>query len=163
MQSPVNNPFQTGNNRLRTGEWPQENARSCILYSYDLDEDGRVGIGRCPNTVCAAETDSDNVEQFGFRLRERKLQSRYAGHSFQCDNGNWQAVSDPNIEITALEFTLSTHCVNLRSANADCQPNAPSLNSRSVAIHLQGQLQNQPDTRITVRQSVHIRNDLLVE
>lgn len=162
-ETPTGNLFQAENNRIRTDAWPGETTGSCILYSYDLDQDGLIGVGRCAGRECAPGTDSDNVEQFGFRLRNRQLQSRYGGHSFQCDTGYWQSLSDPDIEILAIEFIINTHCVNLNAPNSACQANRSSLNIRLVEIYLQAQLQDQPDTRLTLRQPVHVRNDYLVE
>ena len=158
-----NNPFLSRRNDTRTGATKGEQADSCILFSYDLDRDGLVGIGRCKNKDCTDGTDADNVEQFGFRLRDAKLQSRYGGTEFGCRSGYWQTVNDPGIEITQLRFTEQRHCLNLRDNDRECRSSDPRLVQRAVAVQLHGQLRNKRDSEITLTQWVRIRNDQLGE
>jgi prepilin peptidase dependent protein B len=161
--SPAANPFQQGGNRLRTAALAGESANSCILLAYDLDHDGKVGVGQCVHGHCAASTDADNVEQFGFRLRQQTLQARYGGSTLACDTGYWQAVNDPDIEITRLQFELHEHCINLAHDTRPCKGGDASLQQRVVSIDIGARLRNQPDSAIRLQRQVAVRNDRLQE
>jgi type II secretory pathway component PulJ len=163
FRAPSDNPFQNAMNQLRIQAHSGESPDSCILFSYDLDQDGLVGVGACDDTDCADETDDDNVEQFGFRLRGARLQSRYGGSGLACDSGYWQTVNDPATEITQLQFTQQSSCLNLLEADRACTPESPRLIQRALEIQLSGQLRNRPDTHMAITQWVRIRNDQLRE
>jgi prepilin peptidase dependent protein B len=162
LGSAAENPFQSGVNRLRVQAYPGEAAGSCILFAYDLDKDGMVGVGRCNGNTCAAQTDSDNVEQFGFRLHNGLVQTRYGGDTLGCDSGHWQAVTDPGVAVTRLGFTQHTACTNLDTVSADCEPHAARILQRLVDIQLSGYQRARPDTPLTLSASVRIRNDLVL-
>ena len=159
LGSAAENPFQSGVNRLRVQAYPGEAAGSCILFTYDLDKDGMVGVGSCNGSTCAAQTDSDNVEQFGFRLHNGLVQTRYGGDTLGCDSGHWQAVTDPGIAVTLLNFTLREVCTNLDNTSADCEPHAARILQRLVEIRLSGYQRARPDRPLTLSASVRVRND----
>ncbi len=160
-QPPADNPFNSGDNRLRTGTYLEELSDSCLLFAYDLDRDGHVGIGQCRNQICLQDTDNDNVEQFGFRLREISIQSRYAGDSVGCESGYWQTLNDADIEVLLLQFRLLEHCSNLLSPEEPCADRSAGITQRAVSITLSGQLINQADSRIDLERWVVLRNDIL--
>jgi len=157
------NPFEKAGNRLRIGAIDQQPASSCILYSYDLDADGRVGTGHCPHSGCANPADDDNVEQFGFRLKNGKVQSRYGGRTFRCDSGNWQTLTTANVIIDSLHFTLHADCINLTARGQACQADTPSLEQRAVAFQLKGHIKGHNDIALDLSRWVQVRNDRLVE
>ena len=163
VHSPAANPFQTGENRLRIAALPGESANSCILLTYDLDRDGLVGTGQCARGRCADASDDDNVEQFGFRLRGQTIQARYGGATPACDSGYWQAVSDPDVEITRLVFGLHEHCVNLADPARACDEAQAQLRQRAVSIDIAAQLRDRPDTTFSLTRQVVVRNDRLQE
>jgi type II secretory pathway component PulJ len=157
------NPFQTSSNQLRVQAHGTESPGSCILFSYDLDRDGLLGVGVCEDTDCVDGTDGDNVEQFGFRLQGARLQSRYGGSTLECDSGYWQTLNDPAVEITQLRFTQHSKCLNLLESEQECTPDAPQLIQRAVEIDLSGQLRNKPDSKMAISQWIRIRNDQIRE
>jgi prepilin-type N-terminal cleavage/methylation domain-containing protein len=163
FRAPSDNPFQNSTNQIRIQAYAGHSPDSCILYAYDLDQDGLVGVGVCKDTDCADETDDDNVEQFGFRLHGARVQSRYGGSGLECDSGYWQTVNDPAIEITQLRFTQHSSCLNLLETDRECTPDAPQLIQRALEIQLSGQLHNRPDSNTAIAQWVRIRNDQLRE
>jgi prepilin peptidase dependent protein B len=163
QQSPAQNPFQIGQNQVRSGAFAHEHADSCILLAYDLDADGLVGIGQCRNGRCPPGSDEDNVEQFGFRLRNTMLQSRYGGTDLYCDAGYWQALNDPDIEITRLSFTLHTHCLNLQQTDDSCRDSLPRLIQRVARIDIAARIRNHPETELRLDHWIAIRNDQLLE
>lgn len=161
-QSPAENPFQLGENRLRHSALPDEPAESCILLAYDLDADGRVGIGQCGNGHCPPRSDDDNVEQFGFRLRNGAVQSRYGGTGLDCGTGYWQSLNDPDIEISQLQFDLRAHCINLMETDDQCRDSLPSLTERIARIAIGARVKNRPESEIKLVQWVAVRNDVLL-
>ncbi|GMQ83506.1 MAG: hypothetical protein BMS9Abin06_0241 [Gammaproteobacteria bacterium] len=163
LLAPSDNPFQNQTNQVRIQSYTGESPDSCILLSYDLDQDGLVGVGRCDGSGCTNQTDDDNVEQFGYRLRDVRIQSRYGGNTFDCESGYWQTVNDPDIEITQLRFAQQSQCLNLIENNRDCSSGASQLIQGGIEIQLDGQISNKPDTAVTLTHWVRIRNDLLRE
>jgi len=161
QRSPASNPFQSSENRVRSGAFADEPADSCILLAYDLDRDGLVGVGQCEQGECPAFSDVDNVEQFGYRLHHGAVQSRYAGSGLTCGAGYWQALNDPDIRITHLRFGLRKHCTNLRERTAPCDDSAPQLVQRLVSVDIGAQLEHDPDSEISLVQWVALRNDRL--
>jgi len=157
------NPFQNPTNQVRIQAYTGNSPDSCILYAYDLDQDGLVGVGVCADTDCADETDNDNVEQFAFRLHGARLQSRYGGFDLDCDSGYWQTVNDPAMEVTRLQFTQYSSCLNLLETDRECTPGAPRLIQRALQVQLSGQLRNRPGSNTTITQWIRIRNDQLRE
>jgi len=163
QMAPGDNPFQNLTNQVRIQSYKKENPGSCILFSYDLDQDGLVGVGKCDSTGCGNQTDNDNVEQFGFRLRDVRIQSRFGGNRFDCESGYWQSVNSPVIEITQLRFVQQSRCLNLVDSSQGCVPESSQLIQRGIAIQLNGQIRNKSDTNITLTHWVRIRNDVLKE
>ena len=163
IQAPSDNPFTTGENRLRSQAYPDEHDNSCILFAYDLDKDGRVGIGQCNREPCTGSTDADNVEQFGFRLRNFSVQTRYGGNGTACDSGYWQTLNEPDIEITGLNFDILEDCTDLLNTASPCTNDRSRLIRRAVFVDLTGQLVNQPATAMQLNRWVIVRNDVLVD
>ncbi|MFQ5642399.1 MAG: prepilin-type N-terminal cleavage/methylation domain-containing protein [Thiogranum sp.] len=163
LLAPSDNPFQNPANQVHTGSYDGESPDSCILFAYDLDQDGLLGVGDCDNPGCAELSDGDNVEQFGFRLRDTGIQSRFGGTGFDCASGYWQTINDPGIEITQLHFRQVSQCLNLLESDSDCASGSPQLVQGGVEIRIGGRLGNQPDTGITLTHWVRLRNDLLRE
>ncbi|MFA5632431.1 MAG: hypothetical protein WC997_13030 [Porticoccaceae bacterium] len=129
---------------------------SCILFSYDLNEDGEQGVaviaGDGQNTV--------NRELFGYRLANDEVQMRWAGGGGvnSCGDGQWLAVSERDlVEITALNFTLS------QSVPDDCEV-AEGVGAgicpirRQVAVRLAGRLTADPNLTLTLVTSVTLAN-----
>ncbi len=162
LVTPVDNPFQNPVNRVRTGFHAGEQRGSCILFAYDLDQDGLAGVGRCDDGDCEPLTDDDNVEQFGFRLRGTDIQSRFGGSRFDCRHGYWQTINDPDIEITGLYFQPRFRCLNLDDNNSACTPGSAQLVQGGIDIHISARLKNGATGALTLDNRVRIRNDRLV-
>lgn len=163
LQPPTANPFQNAGNRIQLDAYPGEGPQSCILFSYDLDRDGLVGLGACEAGNCPEHTDEDNVEQFGFRLRGNRIQSRYGGPELTCSSGYWQTLNDASMEITGLRFIQHSHCLNLHDTERLCTPESPALMRRAIEVQISARLADRPDTYTPLSQWVRIRNDLLRE
>lgn len=79
-------------NSLNVGQYPDENAQSCILFAYDRNANGVL------------DTQNGN-ENYGYRLRSNAIEMRTNGA--QCDAGGWHDLTDPNVvQVTRLHFTL---------------------------------------------------------
>jgi type II secretory pathway component PulJ len=159
LHNPADNPFQTWRNQIHIESVDDVAADGCIRFSYDLDRDGLVGVGHCQNGACRDGTDDDNVEQFGFRLRNQAVQSRYGGAQFSCNSGYWQAVTDQDIQVTQLRFDQTETCLNLTEPDQACVPQTPQLIQRLIEIKLAAQLAADPDIELKLDATVHIRND----
>lgn len=160
VDSPADNPFQNEDNRLRLGHAPGENDASCILYSYDANADGRVGVGAAGSP--GLSTSTANLEQFGFRLRNGQVQMRNGGGSFDCRSGSWQAITDPDTEITTLHFALTETCSNLRDPATACASGAPALLQRRVTLAIDGHSRSDSRVHQQLTSTVAIANDLLL-
>lgn len=159
-RSPADNPFQQPDGGLRVMRDKGESPNSCVLYAYDLDSDGRVGVGKCRGR-CESDEDSDNVEQFGFRLRAGSVQARYGGTQFGCSSGYWQALNDPQIEITRLYFEPHFDCRNLLDPTTDCSAQVPRMTRRALDIELAGRLRNDPAISLSLDATVALANELI--
>lgn len=148
---------------------------SCIVYTYDADQDGTV----------------DATELIGFRLNAGVVQMRTVGNVADPDtcasaNNTWTDLTDSDfITVTTLNFDLSgSMCLNTREPDlidndgdgaidnpqeGDCYdaplPVAASGNitveTRQVDITLVGNLTDDSFTRLSQVQSVRVRNDLI--
>ena len=118
------NPFNNSANDLRVVNG------SCILLSYDINKDKKV----------------DDVERFGYRLKDNVIQYREADGTLSCSAGTWNNLTDKYLmKITALNFKLD-----------EVKPN-DQVTVRLVAISLTGQLDN-GETK-TITRLVKVYND----
>ena len=103
----LNNPFFSADKDIQV-------IGSCIVYSYNADDDSPPAV--------------DANEHFGFRLSDNgELQMRSSGTTnTACDDGTWETITEPEIIITGLTFTL------LGNTNAD------GLNATSMATDTDG-------------------------
>lgn len=160
--SPARNPFEQPENRLRSGEFDGEPANSCLLFSYDLDSDGRVGKGQCRRTGCNTESDDDNVEQFGFRLNGGRIQVRFGGNGLSCNGGNWQAMTTPGIVIDTLTFKLHSNCLNLKERQSPCLSEDPALVRRAVEFNIEAHLTRDEAVNLNLSRWIDLRNAQLL-
>lgn len=154
------NPFQSAANDIRIDRLDGEAAASCLLYAYDLNGDKRVGVG--PGGLPGPYESAANLEQFGVRLRDGRLQLRTGGRTFTCDAGSWQALTGPDTQITALRFTLQQRCLNLREDGGPCASGDPALLRRRVTITLAGRSRADPSVQQRIETEVLIANDRLL-
>ncbi len=76
----------------------------CVLYSYDFNEDGAQGIGA---GVPGSNQNTANFELYGFRWNAESIETRTAGNVHSCNSGTWSELSDPEIEINGVGFSLT--------------------------------------------------------
>ena len=94
--------YAPGGQSLVLDAAPGEAAGSCLLYAYDRNGDGRLGIGREGRFLPGSNR--SNLEQFGIRLHRGRLQVRLGGKRHACDGGRWADWSAPELRI--LRFHL---------------------------------------------------------
>ena len=114
-----------------------------------------------------AKTKSIAMEMLGFRYKDGGIAMR-VGRSdgddlgFGCNAGRWELITSPEVQVTALQFQLTTL---IRNANPAKQSEAPCTSGdscrqvRSVSISLSGQLAGDPSTARTFSTRVAVRND----
>ncbi len=160
LDNPADNPFQSLANDIQIDRVGSEPADSCVLYSYDLNGDKLVGTG--PSGGGGPGTSNINLEQFGFRLRGGRLQLRTGGRSLRCDSGSWQALSDPDTEITALRFSSTERCVNLLDPTQPCASGDTVLLRRGVHIELSARSRSDTTVHYAVETDLVLANDKLI-
>ena len=86
----------------------------CVLYRYDLDNDGLGGIssvnyGDDLATLVASDIDSDN-EHFGFMFDAANgtvdIKTNTSTHNADCADATWEALTSDDLEITELSFQV---------------------------------------------------------
>jgi len=137
----------------------------CILYSYDIDGNGALSTG--------------DFELFGFRLNDGAVEMRTAGNDHTCSTGTWQDVTDDNLEITSLGFTLlyvndpatgdaTVYPIQSGASlgpNVACVPGAGALLDdkclwrRKVAISISAQLAADNAVQLALNTDVKVKND----
>jgi len=118
-------------NHFTLSAFHDEPESSCILYSYDADENG------------IQDTDNGS-ELFGFRLHDKAIEIRQGGAS--CDDGGWHDLSDPQqIEITQFEGSLDSAITN-------------GYRTRFVSITLGAKMKNGSKNQYVVSKTVLVQN-----
>lgn len=173
------NPFQSTVNgvdhRLRTDKVSGEPSESCLLYSYDLDDSGAIGVCKrkkdAPCLVTGSHFDlppydQEAVEMFGFQLKDQAVRMRLgrkdgADTTFTCNSGRWERITSNDIRITTLQFMIQTKEVNLKAGKegSACDTSELCRETRWIDILMTGQLRDDPDVRQSLRATVDVRND----
>lgn len=138
------NPFMTAQTDIQT---PTAN---CLLFSYDLNNDG----------VLPALNNAGGDERYGYRLNNSTIETRaIADPSFACDQGTWDALTNSNsVEITNLAFTLTPTAIDLDGAG----PVTSTINIRNLTISMSGRLAQDNTVVRTLTETVRIRNDKFI-
>lgn len=155
------NPFMQANTNLTLV------GSDCLLFAYDANG----------NNV------ADTSDQFGFKKNGSKVSMRFGGTapstSAGCSiaNDSWESITDDNsIIVDTLNFAVTYQCLNAQtgagSANQACATgnaiynaaNAATVKSdlveiRNVTITLVGHHKDDAQTRMSLSQSVRVRND----
>jgi type IV pilus assembly protein PilW len=136
---------------------------TCILYSYDQDDDGTV----------------DADEYYGFKLDDDTIKMRMTGTTTaSCDDGAWQDFIDSNqLTITNLQFSFvpvagvlsaTSRCLNVTTNvvtnAASCAGAAAGdtlAEKRLVNIQISGQVTSDDDVTKNLNGSVEVRNSRL--
>jgi prepilin peptidase dependent protein B len=145
---------------------------TCILYSYDADDDGIV----------------DANEHYGFKLTNNTLNMRGTGtttNSADCSNGTWESfIDNTQLTITELQFSFvpitgllpaTSRCLNVTTDTvtdaAACATDATNCTAatpcniaekRVVNIRLSGQLTSDTSVTKTLNGTVEVRNSRLL-
>jgi prepilin peptidase dependent protein B len=144
---------------------------TCILYSYDADNDGIV----------------DADEYYGFYRTNNTLNMRRTAtttNSADCSDWTWESFIDNNlITITTLQFSFvpvtglpaTSRCLNVTTDTvtdaAACATDATNCTAttpcniaekRVVNIRLSGELKNDPTVTKTLNGTVEVRNSRLL-
>ncbi|SHG14270.1 type IV pilus assembly protein PilW [Microbulbifer donghaiensis] len=152
----------------------------CILYAYDSNNNGTLDDGN----IFGFRLNNGVVQ---IRLRSSATNAR---HDYCNNTGDvWEDVTDGNlIRITNLTFdtddaTAPSTCLNIREPDGldnggdsgvdddreyDCYDSVPTaasgditVETRQIAIAVTGELVNDSDVRMSVSQTVRVRNDLV--
>ncbi|WJW75086.1 hypothetical protein QVG61_11385 [Thiohalobacter sp. IOR34] len=152
------NPFLQTEQQLRIGQAAGESRDSCVLYSYDRNQDKRLGVG---HGASGALQSAANVERFGFRLYRQRLQMRLGGRGFDCDHGQWQSLTSDDTEVTRLRFTRLERCLNAVNPGHPCTQGHPAQFLQQVDIELHGRSRSrgapqQLTNRVRLRNNRHV-------
>ena len=134
---------------------------SCIIYQYDLDQDGVKD------------------ETFGFRYvnADNTLDMRNdSDDATNCIGDTWQQINSDNVEITAFTVAFDSfddpsnppaYCNEVITGvcsylidGVDCETAGDvCFDRRKIAISITGQLTDDPTTSLTLNAQVKVRND----
>lgn len=138
------NPFHSADNQLVVNA-------NCILFSYDVDEDG---------TIPSLNT-SPSDERFGYRLADNAIQSRPSySDSYDCDDPDdeWEAITNNDmIRVTNLRFSQSSQVIDIDGAGSGTS----TITVNRVDITMTAELVSDSSISRTLTESVRIRNDVL--
>ncbi|MBY4678236.1 prepilin-type N-terminal cleavage/methylation domain-containing protein [Marinobacterium arenosum] len=179
------NPFIDGIQLPSVDELAGEAANSCVLYSYNLDEDSDLTdsaaddarIGVCSGCVPTAAPfndatlyDTDGLEMFGYRLNSGAVEVRTglasaAEATFSCNSGSWTQLSDPSmVTISALSFAWTTQNLTALTVTSDAGVNtAMNIESWQLTIQLTGQLVSDNSITKTLNTTVKLANNVVRE
>lgn len=124
---------------LFTNIYVQNSPYSCILYSYDANDNGTL----------------DQQEYYGFRQRGNNIETRTSGSaSGDCNNGTWMTLNDPStmtIPTGGLRFTITPQSQTISGV---------TVTRRRVTIELTAQSPNDSDgARRVASATVTVRTD----
>jgi type IV pilus assembly protein PilW len=106
LSSLLDNPFTDDTTVGATTDLAVHNSNTCIVYAYNRNDD-------TPTTI------SSN-ERLGFKRVNTELRMRQTGSTNEnCDNSRWQNITEAEVEITNLQFTLTTSPLNVSSMIED--------------------------------------------
>jgi type IV pilus assembly protein PilW len=155
------NPFMQANTNLTLV------GSDCLLFAYDANG----------NNV------ADTSDQFGFKKNGSKVSMRLGGTAPSTSAGcsatgdSWESITDDNsIIVDTLTFAVTYQCLNSKtgagSANQACATGNAIYNAasaaavksdlveiRNVAITIVGHHKDDTQTRMSLSQSVRVRND----
>lgn len=128
----------------------KEAQSSCITFSYDLDGDTLPGAKR--------------VEQFGYRLRNKTIEMRTGGSSFNCQSGRWQRITQTSIDVTELSFSLNSYHINASQLDPElvCQTNDLCLERRSLEISIIAHNTGSAGNDFQLQKLIQIKNDKII-
>lgn len=142
---------------------------SCILFAYDLNGDGELGVldvDKDATDISVDKKNDENRERFGFRLGdEGSVKARTGGGDpFNCSGDSWESISDPRINIGDLGFTLYTNEINLSDSDkGTCEDGDLCVKRRWVEITLEGSPEDASWAGHTMETTVTVRNDKVFE
>lgn len=143
-----NNPFISNNADIKII------GNSCILYSYDANENGSI----------------ENNEYYGFRLQNGAIMLRFSRNDPStadgCNNSGdrWESFTDPDLNITNLVFTPQVTCINTTDNARTCaNPNSGDrlIEKRVIQIRMESSLSSDPSISHTLVSNVELRNNRL--
>jgi len=110
LSSLKNNPFFDAITPGATTDIAVHDTGRCLVYSYNKDDGSPPAVGSVPIN-----------ERFGFMLSGVLLKMRrYGATNENCNTGlEWESISEPEVEITVLDFTLTENPLNVTSMTTD--------------------------------------------
>lgn len=116
---------------LALGAFPGEAANSCILFSYDANDNGVLDGGV-------------NGENFGYRLRENTVEIRQGDAS--CIDNGWLALTDADVvSIEALTFLIGQTLDN-------------GIPTTAITLNMQAELATNNDVSRQFTTEILVRN-----
>lgn len=130
LSDPEANPSPFSNSLL-VSSFPGEAANSCILFSYDANNNGTLESGV-------------NGENFGYRLRDSQIEIRRGDQT--CEEDDWLALTDPDtVMIEGLTFIIG-------------QTLQGGIPTTSITVNLQAELTTNENVSRQFTTQVLVRN-----
>lgn len=154
---------------IEVSKFGSEEENSCILFAYDLDDDGQLDLGSA-----GAGTTSQTHEAFGYRLNDGAIETRQAGAL--CTEGGWEDLTNNSfVTISELVFTCQKEALNVDGSktldadgnvvieactSANLPPPAPNGGSTIITVNISFTATLVEDTSfsLTTSETVTVRN-----
>ncbi|GAA0788626.1 PilW family protein [Marinobacterium sediminicola] len=161
------NPFFSTDNDIKAID------NTCFLYAYNRHDTDPVSVS--------------TSDRFGFKLvtadgeSGKIMMRKSADNNSNCTDGSWETITEPEVDITELKFSISTSGVNptslldsegvltgensctAGSACASCTSGEPCIQIRSVDITLTARLAADHTVTQSMKRTVRIRNDKYID
>jgi len=172
MYSYQHNPFMSDSSTLRLAGNQDGYFYDCVIFSYDSNKDGLVGVSSNHAAPVGTGENTVNMEQSGFRLHDGALEVRTSRNTiinseFSCEDsgGRWSDLTEAGITVTRLALAWLDDDGNIVSqpvrqdilTGQACQSGQWCLETRHLSISLSAQA---PGTEVvTAGGQVRVRND----
>ncbi len=105
-----------------------------------------------------------------FRPAKSVIRMRRSSQGLDCESGIWENFTSPEVEITALQFSINETPLNVTAFKQNptnpviqnCATGDACLYRRNIAIRLTGRLVARPEIQQTLSASVTVRNDRFI-
>lgn len=171
------NPFMSERNTLTLGGRLEKGFYDCVIFSYDRNGDGLVGVSSNPLAPVFPGENTANMEQLGFRLNDgaleaRMARSRISNTAFSCEDsgGRWSDLTEAEVTVTGFGLAWldeqgnpihSPERMNITHPSERCRSGEWCLEVRQLMVTLSAEVAGLAP--VSVNTVIRVRNDRVFE